>query len=197
MPISWFNQTCRAPHSPKKYSDVFDGIGQLPGECEIYLRPNATPVVHPPRRVPVALRDKLKAELDRMERDQEISKVNEPTDWVNSLVIVEKPNGSLHVCLDPKDLNDAIKWPYYPNKTLEDILPDLTDAKVFSKFDARSGYWSMPEKWYLCLAYFRLVRVELYALSATPFHEQVKISIMSRSVLSVYYNIVHYCLNTR
>ncbi|MCG7882987.1 MAG: DDE-type integrase/transposase/recombinase, partial [Candidatus Thiodiazotropha endolucinida] len=28
-------------------------------------------------------------------------------------------------------------------KTLDDILPDLTDAKVFSKFDARSGYWSI------------------------------------------------------
>ena len=30
-----------------KYADVFDGIGQLPGECEIYLKPNATRVVHP------------------------------------------------------------------------------------------------------------------------------------------------------
>ena len=97
----------------------------------------------PPRRVPVALRDKLKAELDRMEKQHVISKITEPTDWVNSLVTVEKPNVSLRVCLDPKDLNDAIKRPHYPNKTLEDILPDLTDAKVFSKFDARSGYWSI------------------------------------------------------
>ena len=78
-----------------------------------------------------------------MERDQVISKVTEPTDWVNSLVTVEKPNGSLRVCLDPKDLNDAIKRPHYPNKTLDDILPDLTGAKVFFKFDARSGYWSI------------------------------------------------------
>ena len=93
----------------QKYSDVFDGIGQLPGECEIYLKPDATPVVHPPRRVPVALRDKLKAELDRMEREQIITKQSQPTDWVNSLVTVEKPNSSLRICLDPKDFNDAIK----------------------------------------------------------------------------------------
>lgn len=64
----------------QKYGDVFDGIGQLPGECEIYLKPDATPVVHPPRRVPVALRDKLKAELDRMEREQIITKQSQPTD---------------------------------------------------------------------------------------------------------------------
>ena len=76
-----------------------------------------------------------------MERDQVISKVTMLTDWVNSLVTVEKPNCSPRVCLDPKELNDAIKRHHYPNKTLEDILPDLTDEKVFSKFDARSGYW--------------------------------------------------------
>lgn len=62
---------------------------------------------------------------------------------MNSLVSVEKPNGSLRICLDLKDLNDAIKRPHYPNKALEDILPDLTDAKVFSKFNARSGYWAI------------------------------------------------------
>ena len=78
-----------------------------------------------------------------MERDQVISKITGPTDWVNSLVTVEKPNGSLRVYLGPKDLDDAIKRPHYPNKTLEDILPDMADAKVFSKFDACSGYWSI------------------------------------------------------
>ena len=72
-----------------------------------------------------------------------MQKVTKSTDWVNSLVTVEKPNGSIRICLDPKDLNDAIKRPHYPNKTLDDILPDLTDAKIFSRFDARSGYWSI------------------------------------------------------
>ena len=126
-----------------KYSDVFTGIGQLPGECEIHLREDATPVVHPPRKVPVAIKDKLKVELERMENQNIICKVTEPTDWVNSLVTVEKTDGSLRICLDPKDLNRAIKRPHYPNKTLDDILPELSNAKVFSKLDARSGYWSI------------------------------------------------------
>ena len=127
----------------EKYGDVFQGIGKLPGVCDIKLKPNAVPVVHPPRKVPVAIRDKLKDELDRMENDQIICKVTEPTEWVNSLVTVQKPNGSLRLCLDPKDLNEAIMRPHYPSKTLDDILPDLTGATVFSKFDARSGYHSL------------------------------------------------------
>ena len=72
-----------------------------------------------------------------------IEKVTEPTEWVNSLVTVEKGNGSLRICLDPRDLNKCIMRPHYPSKTLDEILPDLTGATVFSKLDARSGYWSI------------------------------------------------------
>ena len=73
----------------------------------------SVPVVHPPRRVPIAIRDKLKAELERMEREHVTKKA---TDWVNRLVTVEKPNGSIQICLDPKDLNDAIKKTTLPKQ---------------------------------------------------------------------------------
>ena len=36
-----------------------------------------------------------------MERDGIIAKVNGPTDWVHN-VVVEKKNGALRMCLDPK-----------------------------------------------------------------------------------------------
>ena len=38
-----------------------------------------------------------------------IEKVDQPTDWMNSIVLIEKHNGDLRICLDPKDLNCAIK----------------------------------------------------------------------------------------
>ncbi|XP_052783396.1 uncharacterized protein K02A2.6-like isoform X1 [Mya arenaria] len=126
-----------------KYHDVFTGLGTLPGECDIHIKSDAIPVVHPPRRVPIAIKDRLKTELDRMVKDKVIVKVTEPSVWVNSMVTVEKPNGSLRVCLDPKDLNEAIVRPHYPSRSIDDILPDLTGASVFSKFDARTGYWSV------------------------------------------------------
>ncbi|XP_024117609.1 uncharacterized protein K02A2.6 [Oryzias melastigma] len=127
-----------------EYADVFTGIGLFPGECTIHIDPKAVPVVHPPRRVPFALRDRLKAELDNMEKQQIIVKVTEPTEWVNSLVIAEKPRtGKLRVCLDPKDLNKAIKRPHYPLPTLEDVTSKLAGACYFSVMDARSGYWAI------------------------------------------------------
>ena len=60
----------------------------------------------PPRKVPVALHARVKEELQRMENDGVIKKQEKPTDWVNSMVIVETPK-KLRICLDPRDLNKS------------------------------------------------------------------------------------------
>ena len=58
----------------------------------------------------VALRNSLKAELDRMESMKVIRKldINEASYWVHALVLVVKPNGRLRVCLDPRMLNTVL-----------------------------------------------------------------------------------------
>ena len=62
------------------------------------LKPEVQQVVHAARKVTVALREKVKAELDRMEKLNVISKVDEPTKWVNSMVVVPKQNGAVRTC---------------------------------------------------------------------------------------------------
>ena len=64
----------------------------------------------------------------------------EPTDWVNSLVIVEKANGQMRLCIDPKDLNKVVKREHFQIPTKEEILGKLRDAKWFSKLDATAGF---------------------------------------------------------
>ena len=126
-----------------EYADCFSGIGWFQGEFHIKLDPAVSPVIHPPRRVPEALQELVKKELDSLEAQGIITKVSEPTDWVNSLVCVTKPNGSLSQCLDPKDLNKAIKRPHHHTPTIDEILPKLNGAKYFSIVDATSGYWNI------------------------------------------------------
>ena len=77
------------------------------------------------------LKDKLKKELDRMEKNDIIDQVDEPSDWVNSVVIVEKRDGKLRICLDPHDLNKAIKREHYPMQSAESIMADMAVAKRF------------------------------------------------------------------
>ena len=58
------------------------------------------------------------------------------------MVIVEKPNGKLRVCLDPHDLNKAIKREHYPMQNAESLMAEMS-GKFFSKLDASSGYWQI------------------------------------------------------
>ena len=73
------------------YADVFQGLGKFPGEpYKLRLKPDAVPAKHRPRRVPVHLQDAFHEEVERLVKIDVLEKVTEPTEWVNSFVIVEK-----------------------------------------------------------------------------------------------------------
>jgi hypothetical protein len=124
-----------------QFADIFSGLGCFPGEYHIEIDPRVTPVIHPPRRVPLAIQPKLKATLDAMEKAGTIVKRSEPTDWVNSLLIVEKRNGSLRLCLDPKDLNSAVKREHFAVPSADDIISRLHGKRIFTVIDMRDGFW--------------------------------------------------------
>ncbi|CAH2092466.1 unnamed protein product [Euphydryas editha] len=123
------------------YSDLFHGVGKLPGKYKIILKDNVCPSVCPVRKIPLGIRDKLKSELEKMENMEIIRKVSHPTPWVNAIVLPAKKDGSVRVCLDPRPLNLAIRRAHYPLPTLTEIATKLHGAKYFSKLDARSGFW--------------------------------------------------------
>ena len=54
-----------------------------------------------------------------------------------------KRNGKIRLCVDPKFLNKVLKRSHYPLPVIEDILPKLAKAKVFTVVDARSGFWQI------------------------------------------------------
>ena len=124
----------------EKYATVFsDGIGELEGEYR--LDDAVDPIQHALRRVPVALRDRLKATLDDLIRDDIIEAVEKPTEWISSMVVITKKDSKLRICLDPKDLNRAIRRENYQLPTIEDIATRLHGAKVFTVLDFRHGVW--------------------------------------------------------
>ncbi|XP_064458840.1 uncharacterized protein K02A2.6-like [Ornithodoros turicata] len=135
------------------YRDVFEGLGKLRGvQYHMKLTPHAKGVVKPARRIAVALKDKVKRELDHMEADGVIAKVTEPTEWASNMVVVVKKD-KVRICLDPADLNKALLREHYPMATLEDIAPRLGKAKYFSTLDASSGFWQIQldkDSSYIC-----------------------------------------------
>ncbi|CAB3996097.1 Hypothetical predicted protein [Paramuricea clavata] len=67
----WHVQLNLEVDSPKietEFSDVFEGLGGIKDvQYQIKIDPVSIPVVHPPQRVPMALRKPLEEELRRME----------------------------------------------------------------------------------------------------------------------------------
>ena len=164
------------------------------------LKEDVTPIIHTARRVAVAKRKDLKIELDRQVKLGFIAKQDQPTDWVNSLVITEKKNGQIRLCIDPKDLNKAIKREHVQLPTKEEILSKLTGAKFFSKMDATAGFnqISLDEKSSLMTTFntpfgrYRYLRLPMGICSAPEvFHKNVYQYLENLKGVAVYiYDII-------
>ena len=93
-------------HITGEFKDVFNGMGELPGgNYRIQMKANAEPKQHAPRRVPERQKEAYKAELERLVSEGIIAPVDCHTEWVNSVVSVDKPDGTIRLCLDPCDVN--------------------------------------------------------------------------------------------
>lgn len=137
--IARINEISKQAYDPA----IFEGIGCLPNTIRILIDKSLPPVVSATRKIPIRLRPRLKEELDNMEKLDIIVREEGPTDWVSSLVIVEKPDKKLRVCLDPHHLNKAVRRSHFQLPTLDDIASEMDGAKYFSKLDANKGFWML------------------------------------------------------
>ena len=122
------------------YEDVFQGIGAYDKEYHIHVR-YATPVAQQPRTLPYAKQSKLKTTLETLKQRGIIADVEGPTDWVHNLVVTEKKNGNMRICLDPRPLNKAIKRELYRIPTLADVQARLAGKTLFTVVDMRDAFW--------------------------------------------------------
>ena len=136
-----------------QYSGYFEGIGCFPGDLyKFHLKPDHKPARHAPRKVPVHLEAALKEEIESLVKQGILEEVKEHTDWVNSYVIVEKDTGNQHapnhtvkkklrICLDPRDLNEALEREPYDTRSVDEITAKLQGMTVFTIVDFKKGYW--------------------------------------------------------
>lgn len=121
--------------------DIFDGLGTVGEEYTIRLKPNAKPfALSVPRRIPIPLYDQVKQELDQMEKQGVIRRITKPTLWCAGLVAVPKASGGIRICVDLTKLNKEVLRERHVLPTVEWVLGQLGDAKVFSKLDATAGF---------------------------------------------------------
>ena len=130
-----------------------EGIGHFPGDpYKFHLKPEHKPARHVPRKVPIHLEDAFKEEIKSLVELGILEEVKEHTDWVTSYVIVEKDLGNHHspnhtikrklrICLDPRDLNEALERESYHTHSVDEITAKLQGMTVFTIVDFKKGYW--------------------------------------------------------
>ena len=133
-----------------QYSGCFEGIGHFPGDpYKFHLKPDNKPAQHATRKVPIHLETAFKEEIKSLVKQGIQEEVKEHTDWVNSYVIVEKDTGNHHspnhtvkkklrICLDPRDLNEALEREPYHTRSVDEITAKLQGMTVFTIADFKT-----------------------------------------------------------
>ena len=134
-------------HIMELYPDLFKGVGTMDGaQVKLDVDPSIPPVVQPPRKILQAMIEPLRKEIDQMLELKVTRKldINEATDCCHNLVLVQKPNGKLRVCLDPCTINKALRFNIHNAHTFQDIVSNLGTVSKVSKIDTNSGFWTLP-----------------------------------------------------
>ena len=155
----------------KEFSDVFsqgeDDLGCTP-LLEHTLETHGPPLRQPHRRQNPAVQREEMVQVQQMLASDVICPSNSP--WASPVVMVKKKDGSLHFCVDFRQLNAATVKDAHPLPRIDDLLDALHGARWFSTLDLKSGYWQVlimerdKEK-----TAFRTSSGQLYEFNQVPF----------------------------
>lgn len=124
----------------KQFPEVFaDGLGTCKSRIRLHLN-EETPVFVKARPLPLALRERVEQELDRLQREGVIYKV-ERSDYGTPIVPVVKANGDIRICGDYKvTINPRLKDFHYPLPRIADLFATLGGGEQYTKLDLSNAF---------------------------------------------------------
>ncbi|MGL4850984.1 MAG: reverse transcriptase domain-containing protein [Clostridium sp.] len=134
----------------EKYHDMFKTeISEMTlcnrGKHEIETTSDK-PVYQKNYKIPIHFEKEIS---DQIQKNLELGVIrNSKSPWNSRIVPITKPDGSLRMCIDYRELNKVTIKDKYPLPRIDEILDDLSEACIFSTLDATSGYYqiAMDEK---------------------------------------------------
>ena len=128
-------------HPEENYPDLFDGIGKIKDKkVKLHIDPEIQPKEQSHRHIPFHTRKDVEKELQRLEDLDVIERIEGPTPWVSPIVVVPTKTGEIRLCVDMREANKAVKTEKRLKPTLDELIPDLNGATVFSTLDLTFGY---------------------------------------------------------
>ena len=123
-------------------SDEFES--NVKSTVSLEVKSSAKPIFCKVRSVPLRFRELVTIELKRLEDKGIISRVFD-TKWASPCVNVLKSNGSIRICGDySTTVNKSMDLVQYPLPSIDDVISEIGDARVFSKIDCQNAYLQIP-----------------------------------------------------
>lgn len=126
-----------------KYSEIFvDRPGKVNGYIHEIKMMSKEPLVQKSYPIPYKLKDKVRKEINRMKEWGIIEKSQ--SSFINPLVVVNKKDGTVRLCLDARGLNSRMFPDYEKPNNPEEVFNNYGRAKFFSTIDLTAGFWQIP-----------------------------------------------------
>ena len=163
-------------------------------KAQLHMDPNVPPSFHRPRPIPYAVKDKVEAELERLEREG-ILKPRQFSQWASPIVAVTKKDGSVRICGDYKvSVNKAMACDVHPIPRSEDIFAAMAGGVTFSKLDLSHAYLQLQleesAKDYVVINTHK----GLFEYTRMPFGITAAPAIFQRTMDNILQGLKHVCV---
>jgi hypothetical protein len=115
------------------------GVAGELGEMNIPLKPDAIPIRQRLYRLNPVYKQKVKGKIDKMLEVGVIEPVEE-FEWIIPMVVQEKKQGGIRICVDLRNLNDAFLHDPFPTPFTDEFLDNVGHQEAYSFTDGFSGY---------------------------------------------------------
>jgi hypothetical protein len=96
------------------------------------------PIITTPYRHPKKHKDEIESAIKELLAMGHIKPSSSP--FTSSIVLVKKKDGTMHMCIDYRELNKRTIKNRYPIPIIDELLDELHGAIYFTKIDLRYGY---------------------------------------------------------
>jgi hypothetical protein len=115
------------------------GITGKLGEMNIPLKLDARPIRQRPYRLNLVYKKKVKEYPNQMMEDGIIEPVEE-SEWISPMVVQEKKQVGIIICVDLRKLNDACLHDPFPTSFIDEVLENVGCQEAYSFTYGFSGY---------------------------------------------------------
>lgn len=164
-----------------KHHNVFSDIPGVNNAYECKLNVNEVkPFVKRSYPIPYSKREAVNKEIERMLSWGILEKSDSP--FSNPIVVVEKKDGTVRICLDARELNKILIQDRESPPPMEELLQKFDGVKFLTSLDLTCGYWQIPLNTESRKYTAFLVNGRSYQFCVVPFGLNVSVAVFMKSL---------------